>query len=91
MAGADGVFFCHQQTGHLCAGWVGCHDMRENLAILVHPAPIDYDAVLDYVSPVALFGSGAEAAEHGKRDIHHPGVAARRKIGQLLLQQERRR
>jgi hypothetical protein len=91
VAGAGAVFFCHQQDGHLCAGWVGCHDMRENLAIRVHPAPIDYDAVLTYESPVVLFGSGAEAAEHGKRDIHHPGPAARRKIGQLLDQRNRRR
>lgn len=88
--GATGAFFCHQQDGHLCAGWVGCHDMRENLAIRVHPDPIDLDAVLDYVSPVALFGSGAAAAEHGRRDIHNPGPAARRKIGQLLALRDRR-
>jgi hypothetical protein len=91
MAGATGVFFCHQQAGHLCAGWVGCHDMHDNLAVRIHPDPIDFDTVLAYESPVALFGSGGEAAEHGKRDITNPGPSARRKIGQLLTQQDRRR
>lgn len=41
-------------------------------------------AVFDYVSPVPLFASGAEAAEHGKRDLPHPGPEARRKTRQLL-------
>ena len=31
-----------------------------------------------------LFTSGAEAAEHGKRDITEPGEAARVKARQLL-------
>jgi hypothetical protein len=90
MAGASAPFFCHQQDGHLCAGWVGCHDMHENLAVRVHPGPIDYDAVLGYQCPVPLFASGAEAAAHGKRDITNPGQAARRKIRQLFTQRDRR-
>jgi hypothetical protein len=59
--------------------------MHENLAIRMHP-DVDYDAVLGYQSPVPLFTSGAEAAEHGKRDINAPGQAAQRKIVQLLNQ-----
>jgi hypothetical protein len=27
------VFCCHQQPGRLCAGWCGCHDMAETLAV----------------------------------------------------------
>lgn len=89
MAGAFAPFFCHQQTGHLCAGWVGCHDMAENLAIRMRHN-LDLDAIRDYQSPVPLFTSGAEAAEHGKRDITQPGPAAQRKIGQLLRRRQRR-
>jgi hypothetical protein len=89
MAGATAAFFCHQQDGNLCAGWVGCHDMHETLAIRLHPG-VDRVAVVGYQSPVPLFASGAEAAEHGKREINTPGAAARRKISQLVRQQERR-
>jgi uncharacterized protein DUF6283 len=87
--GAFGAFFCHTQDGNLCAGWVGCHDMNENLAIRVYPGELDYDAIRGYRSPVALFGSGAEAAEHGKRDINNPGARARRKIQQLSARRDR--
>ena len=89
-AGAFGLFFCHQQDGHLCAGWVGCHDMTQNLAVRIHADRVDLDTVLGYQSPVPLFESGAQAAEHGKRDIADPGPAARRKVAQLLRQRERR-
>ena len=82
-AGALGLFHCHQQTGHLCAGWVGCHDMASNLALRFSHQDIDINAVLDYVSPVPLFGSGAEAAEHGRRDLAKPGPDALRKAAQL--------
>lgn len=83
-AGAFGLFFCHQRTGQLCAGWAGCHDMQNNLALRMAAGDVDVEAVLDYVSPVPLFASGAEAAEHGKREIHSPGEAARRKVRGLL-------
>lgn len=85
MVGAFAAFFCHTQDGHLCAGWVGCHDMHENLAIRMRD-DLDYDAILNYRCPVPLFTSGAEAAAHGKRDIPNPGSAAQQKIGQLLRQ-----
>ncbi len=88
-AGAFGLFFCHQRTGDLCSGWVGCHDMENNLAVRLHAAEVD-PSVYDYVSPVPLFASGAEAAEHGKRDLPAPGEQAQRKIGSLVrLKQQR--
>ena len=65
-----GIFLCHQQDGRLCAGWVGCHDMEENMALRM-AVPLgsldleDVEAARAYVSPVPLFASGAEAAEHG--------------------------
>jgi hypothetical protein len=83
-AGAFGLFHCHQQPRHLCAGWVGCHDMHHNLAVRIHAAGLDLGAVIGYESPVPLFASGAEAAAHGERDIANPGPAARRKIRQLI-------
>lgn len=82
-ARATGVFLCHQRTGDLCAGWVACHDMNNNLAVRLSPEDID-PAVFDYVSPVPLFASGAEAAEHGRRDLAHPGEQARSMIGKLV-------
>ena len=81
-AGATGLFHCHQRTGELCAGWVGCHDMGRNLATRLHFDKLD-PSVLDYESPVPLFSSGAEAAEHGRRDIKGPGVSAEAMIGKL--------
>lgn len=83
MAGAFAPFHCHNTPATLCAGWVGCHDMAENLAIRMNVRDID-PAVYEYSSPVPLFGSGAEAAAHGMRDLPAPGPEARRKARQLL-------
>lgn len=89
-AGAFAAFFCHTQDGHLCAGWVGCHDMTENLAIRMR-SDLDHAGILGYRSPVPLFTSGTEAAEHGNRDITEPGPRAVRKIGQLVERRDRSR
>jgi hypothetical protein len=78
MAGATGLFMCHLDDGSLCAGWAGCHNMGENLAVRLHAEAVDVEALLDYVSPVPLFTNGAEAAAHGLRELEFPGVAARR-------------
>ena len=83
MAGATGLFLCHSQPASLCAGWVGCHDMSNNLAVRLNARDVD-PAVFEYVSPVPLFASGAEAAEYGKRDLPAPSPEARRKARQLL-------
>lgn len=90
-----GAFFCHQQNGALCSGWVGCHDMSENLGLRMAASfglisPDDFDAALDYESPVELFESGAAAAEHGKREIEVPGEHARRTVAKLEARRERR-
>ena len=84
-AGALGLFHCHQAPETLCAGWVGCHDMANNLAMRLHGRRQGVDpAVYDYVSPVPLFASGAEAAAHGKRDLDDPSPEARAKVARLL-------
>jgi hypothetical protein len=51
------------------------------MANLIDPA--DLDATLDYVSPVPLWSSGAEAAEHGMADVENPGDAARSAVDKL--------
>lgn len=84
-AGATGLFSCHRTPDFLCAGWAGCHDMAGNLAMRLHARRQDVDPeVYDYVSPVPLFSSGAEAAAHGLQDISEPGDAAQVKARQLL-------
>lgn len=82
------AFMCHQQDGRLCAGWVGCHDMDESLGlrVLFGLGLLDRDtylAALDYTTPVELFASGAEAAEHGRREIEAPSRRARQTVQKL--------
>lgn len=74
-AGATALHFCNQRTGDLCAGWVGCHDMANCLAVRMQPGDV-HESVYTYVSPVPLFASGAEAAAHGLRDIEQPTAEA---------------
>lgn len=83
------LFLCHQQDGNLCAGWVGCHDPNELLALRLHARQID-PSTYDYVSPVPLFASGAEAAEHGLAEVDQPGEAADKVIRKLTRQRSRR-
>lgn len=90
-----GLFTCHQQDGRMCAGWVGCHDMIESLALrlAVHNDIITeavYEEALDYVCPVELFESGEEAAKHGKAQISSPDQQARRTIERLERKRDRR-
>jgi hypothetical protein len=89
------AFFCHQQNGKLCAGWCGTHDMDESLGLRMAASVgviklDDYDAALNYVSPVPLFSSGAEAAAHGLRDLEIPTDKARRTIDRLTVKVNRR-
>jgi hypothetical protein len=78
--GALGLFFCHQNDGHLCAGWVGCHDMDEAVAVRINPVAPE---TFTYRSPVPLFASGAAAAAHGLADIEAPSAAACAAISKL--------
>ena len=93
LKGAVGMFYCHQQDGKLCAGWVATHGAQNLLAMrlgsLLENVQIDPE-IWDYKSPVPVFKSGAEAAEHGSRDIMEPGDDAKRVVGQLVRKRERR-
>lgn len=74
---APNLFMCHQRDGCLCAGWLACHDPKELLALRLHARKVD-PAVFDYETSVPVFRSGAEAREHGLREIAKPGVKARK-------------
>lgn len=70
FAQPQGVFGCHQQDDHLCAGWVGTHDMSQNLALRLaasmgHMTPEEYEETLGYETDTPLFASGEEARDHG--------------------------
>lgn len=84
-----GVFMCHQQDGRMCAGWTGCHNMEDNMAVRMAVVTErltgdDIDAVLDYQTPVPLWGSGQEARDHGMAELHAPSPKARRTIDNLV-------
>jgi hypothetical protein len=78
---ALGRFDCHQRDGHMCAGWIAVHGAANLLALRLtrNVAP----EVFEYKSPVPVFGSGAEAAKHGMRDIKKPGPEALKAIARL--------
>lgn len=87
------VFLCHQlgrteTAPRACAGWAGCHDGDELLALRMGVADgrLTVDtalAIRDYVSPVPLFASGAAAAEHGMAEVEGPGPRAETAIAKL--------
>lgn len=80
-----GLFLCHQNDAgspqsRLCAGWVGCHGQELlGVRLAARTGELDADTVAacaTYRSPVPLFGSGAEAAEHGTTDLAAPDSRA---------------
>ncbi|MFD1934998.1 hypothetical protein ACFSKW_26340 [Nonomuraea mangrovi] len=52
------------------------------MRISISPWP-GRQAMLDYASPVALFASGAEAAEHGLAEAEHPSTQAAETIAEI--------
>lgn len=75
------AFFCHKADGNLCAGWVACHDMEENLGIRLASSfqVIDwptFTAAMNYETDVPLFASGQEACDHGLAEIENPSDEA---------------
>lgn len=77
------TFGCHQHNGKLCAGWVGTHDMTQNLALRVALVAgwitiETFRLCLNYTTKTPLFASGAEAALHGLRDYDDPNERTRR-------------
>ena len=75
------LFMCHQQDGHLCAGWLACHGTDDLLALRFTPV---HASAYGYKSPVPVFSSGREAAAHGMKDVNNPGPAANRTMDTLV-------
>lgn len=83
-----GLFLCHQQDGRVCAGWVACHDMDENLALRLATITDSatgevVEAIRDYETDVEIFENGDAAAEHGLRDLARPGNEAQHLIDKI--------
>ena len=81
-------FMCHATPDHYCRGWAAVHANRGNehdlLALRLarcgdRPEP----------EPERYFASGAEAAEHGKRDVAEPTLDAQVVTDRLLRKHPR--
>ncbi|MDR6980944.1 hypothetical protein J2X68_007686 [Streptomyces sp. 3330] len=88
----QGLFQCHQgdpdsSARRICAGWAGCHGehlLGLRLALLENRIDEEtFRAAAEYHSPVPLFSSGNEAADHGQADIRQPGTQADHLIGKI--------
>jgi uncharacterized protein DUF6283 len=89
----SGIWLCHvtgtaDEAHRVCAGWAGWHDGDHLLAIRVAVitetiSPDTAQRVIDYTSPTPLFASGAEAADHGERDLVSPSLAALRAMDKI--------
>jgi hypothetical protein len=86
LAGAFGLFMCHQKDGHLCAGWLAAHGPQNLLAIRMAGVHRDelHPYVYDYETDIPVFSSGAEARAHGMKEIQEPGPKAHRLMDKLL-------
>lgn len=91
VSGGLAPFSCHQADGKLCAGWAGHRDPVDLIAlrIAVSVGKVDPSALV-YETRVPLFASGAEAAEHGRRDIETPGPSAVEQAGKITRVRGRR-
>jgi hypothetical protein len=84
-----GVFMCHQ-ADEVCSGWATVHGTPDSLSLrLAHSQGEDVTEVLAYSSPVPCFSSGAEAAEHGKREIEDLSEEAENAVVKIAAVRER--
>ena len=83
---ATGLFLCHQSTAAkeelVCRGWltVHCESVAARLAVLRGQLTVQQ---LYAKVRVALFKTGAEAAEHGIARLKKPGRAAKQMAAKL--------
>jgi len=82
------VFFCHLSPDEACGGWTATFDMRHNLGLRIAAAgyDIDWDTFIKYETTVAVFSSGAEAAEHGTAMLENPPEEAQAAIAKIARQ-----
>jgi Family of unknown function (DUF6283) len=83
--GAWATFGCHQGDGTVCRGWLGHRDPDELIAVrlAILRGELAPSAIL-YRTDVPTFRTGAEAAEHGRRDIAAPGDKAREAADKIV-------
>lgn len=60
------------------------------LAVRLSSGKVDANSLEKYRSPVPLFASGAEAAEHGMREVANPGASAKQAIRKLTSRRRER-
>lgn len=85
-----GAFHCHATPEVICHGWAVVHGRQDHAHELLAARlwHIDTSTVEEH-SP--LFSSGAEACEHGKRDIANPSEEAIETVARLQGKYERLR
>jgi Family of unknown function (DUF6283) len=85
-----GRFHCHATPEVICHGWAVVHSRQEGeselMALRIFPVEGDIPP-----EGAPLFSSGAEAAEHGKRDIDHPSAEAQEVAARLMRKYSRLR
>jgi hypothetical protein len=85
------AFSCHQGDGKICAGWAGHRDPHDLIALKLDVSRGKIDpAAMSYKTTVPLFASGAEAAEHGKRDISQPSQEALKTVTKVTTVRSKR-
>lgn len=83
-------FHCHTDQPQICAGWAGHRNPADMLAVRLGVAHGGIDpSIYDYSTRVPLFASGAEAAEHGMRDLPDPSERARNAVRRIVRRRRR--
>jgi len=87
--GGVAAFGCHQGDGSICSGWLGHRDPLDLLAVRlgISNGRLD-ESCAEYTTTVPLFESGAEASEHGKREIENPSEKAASTIGKIVRKRD---
>lgn len=87
-------FLCHHSPAigeeYACRGWLSVHCQSAAVRLLMYTELVTEEQV--FAKPtVPLFASGAEAAEHGMREIRRPSEAAIAMADKLRLMRKKAR
>jgi len=86
-------FACHATPEAYCHGWAMVHSRRgsdrELLALRIAGSLHGHDVSLPDHSPVELFTSGGEAADHGQAEVERPSPEAAWTVARLLGKYDR--
>ncbi len=82
-----GVFMCHdaRDGNTMCRGWLDTHDKGQLLSLRLAVIQGHVTETIFELPPsgTSVFGSGAEAAKYGMRDIPAPSVKAKKVITKI--------